>query len=138
MDQLVRQLSIVTIPRGTELHLFDIVKKDIARPHFVSSGDIKVLVLNGHGPVYAYFRSYLESSDFMSKLKELASGVKSMYEAEKTKAAMSYAQEAVKNLKENFEFLDDVDALLMAVTSNGKAALLYIHEGQKPDLSKLR
>lgn len=134
MEDIIDQLRVVTVPKGTQLHLWDMRKGEILKPHFVSSGEIHVLVRKDYGPVYSLLRKYLMSTDFLMMIKEFMSDLKDMYYRRNPQRLHN----TISSLKEELGHLEDVDALLMAETLDGKAALFYIHEGEKPNLSLMK
>lgn len=134
MEELVNELEVIVIPPGVELHLFDVVKKEIVRPHFISTGPLNVLVRRDHGPLYNLLKSYFTSTDFLSSLKSMMYDLKSLYQT----GGDTEINKIIDILYEQVGMIQDVDALYMASTTDGKVGLTFIHRGEKPDLTQLR
>jgi hypothetical protein len=128
MENVISQLHIVTVPAGTELYLWDIKNAKMSDSHFVTMGDMDVVVRKGHGPVTSLLEKYIKNGDIISEVKN--------YFMDLYKGRQSPLTDIISHLREE---INDVDALLMATSEgkNPKAAVLFLHDGNMPNLDML-
>lgn len=116
MTSLYDEIDIITIPAGTRLHLWD--NNDITDAHFISSGDLDVLVRKGHGPMYKLLQQYVSG-----EIKNLPI-VKDIL----------HTDDRIRYIADKYRSM--VDAVMMAYTTDGKIGLLFIQEGSTIPVDK--
>lgn len=120
MESLQDELDIITIPAGTRLHLWD--HGDITDAHFISSGDLNVLVRRGHGSMYRMLQEYVDAST-----NQLVNGIKHLPLVRDVLHPDTKIEQAIDSITAAYR--NHVDAIMMAYTKDGKIGLLFIQEG---------
>lgn len=128
LTSLYDEIDIITIPAGTRLHLWD--NNDITDAHFISSGDLDVLVRKGHGSMYKLLQQYVgdESNRVIDEIKNLPI-VKDILH---TDDGIRYIANTLAD-----KYRSMVDAVMMAYTTDGKIGLLFIQEGSTIPVDEL-
>jgi hypothetical protein len=127
-DDILSQLKIVTIPKGTQCHLYDWHNRTITSDHFVSAGPIDVLVRKDYGPVYSLIEEHMHNGSLIEEAKNY---IMSLYQRSRHHI-IDDIHTAIRDMEEH------VDAILMARTCDGKIGLLYLEKGDKPIIASLQ
>lgn len=121
MISLYDEIDIITIPAGTRLHLWD--NNDITDAHFISSGDLDVLVRKGHGPMYKLLQQYVGG-----EIKNLPIVKDILHTDDRIRYIANTLADKYRSM---------VDAVMMAYTTDGKIGLLFIQEGSTIPVDEL-
>lgn len=133
---LLQELEIVTIPAGSRLNLWDNNTKGITNAHFVSSGDLQVLIKRGHGPMYKLLQQIAHPESATGKFDN--DEFNQIWD--ETKEAFR-SMPIIRNLVDNKDHLNDaitmalsrinmdVDAILMAYDQQNRIGLYFVNEG---------
>lgn len=132
-NSIISELEVMTIPADTRLHLWDIKSRSITDPHFVSSGELRVLIKRGHGPLYGYIQQLL-SSNSSQLWDETKDALRSVPLVKNFMHDSGHIHSVMSRLRDQY----DVDALFMAYTNDGKVGLYFVHHGNDPDIHLLR
>lgn len=136
-NQLMAQVDVIVIPAGTRLNLWDSRTEGITDAHFVSSGDLRVLVRRGHGPMYKLLHQIAYPEDVPNKpdtgdlaqiwdeTKEVFKSIPLVRNLVKGEDRISSAVQYVASQAGR------VDAILMAYTHDGKVGLHFVDEGAR-------
>lgn len=131
MDAIV---DVIVIPEGVRLHLWDSKSKSISDAYFYSTGPLNVIIKKGHGPMYKLLQEIpyrgdishqLDKTDFTQlwdDTKEVAKEIPLLRNLVKEDRVFNIASELST-------IYDDIDAIYMAYTNDGKIALQFIHPG---------
>lgn len=143
-SNLLQEVKVVTIPAFTRLYLWDTKSEKIGDTHFVSSGDLNVLVRQGHGPMYRLLQQYAHPENQSNKRnsKDLSQIWDETKEAFKSMPFVrnfvrdDTMEQAISEIVSNFD--SEVDAILMAYSNDGKVGIHFVEEGSLPNLALLR
>lgn len=128
LTSLYDEIDIITIPAGTRLHLWD--NNDITDAHFISSGDLDVLVRKGHGSMYKLLQQYVgdESNRVIDEIKNLPIVKDILHTDDRIRYIANTLADKYRSM---------VDAVMMAYTTDGKIGLLFIQEGSTIPVDEL-
>lgn len=126
----IQEAIIRTIPGGTRCYLWDIGSESMSKEHLVLQADMNVLVRPGYGPMYGALKemAYGTNGDARDVVRQIP-GMKSI---------ISHGSAMDQTIGLMAEQYSDADAILMAVSTDGRIGLLFLDEGISPDLQDLR
>lgn len=143
-NRLLQEIDVVSIPAGTRLHLWNDKAENISDAHFISTGDLNVLVRRGHGPMYRLIQQYIYPEDIPNKadtadLSQIWDETKDVFRSMPIVRNLvrneDKVTQAISQLSSRF---NNVDAVLMAYTHDGKVGLHFVEQGINPDISLFR
>lgn len=102
----------------------------MSKEHLVLQADMNVLVRPGYGPMYGALKemAYGTNGDARDVVRQIP-GMKSI---------ISHGSAMDQTIGLMAEQYSDADAILMAVSTDGRIGLLFLDEGISPDLQDLR